>query len=357
MRSTLKQQTIGSVYTPNQVANVLDTIGVEVISETLNDYITFCVFHGNRNTPSFSVSKSSGKFLCFNGACYESGTLLELVKAQKKCNDFEAMRIISSAKKETVVSFRDQLKEALAPPVEFVPFNNDLLTKMKADFWISDEAMAYMHGRHFEDTTLEDYSIGYSEVRDLVVVPMHTDAGVPLGVIGRGIGKDKTFKNSRKLPTSKTLWNMHRARRTGDVVIICEASFDAMRIAQAGYPNVVACLGGNFSPYHKQQLEKYFSTIIIMTDFDDKEKHTYVGCRKCAALGHEKCIGHNPGRALGETIAEKLTNKQIRWAAFDYKEIYPHGAKDAGDMTDAEIRQAIRGAVSNYEYHQWNIEK
>lgn len=348
---------ITDVYTENQVASVLNKIGVDIDSETFNDFLCFCVFHGNRNTPSMSVSKTNSKFLCFNGACAETGTLMELVKAVKHFNEFEAARLISSAKTDSVTTFKDQLIKALAPPVEFVPFDQALLDKMKADFWPESPARDYMKQRHFADEVLEEYGIGYSKVRGLVTVPMYTDAGVPVGVIGRGIGTDKVFKNSKKLPTSKTLWNMHRARRTGDAVVICEASFDAMRISQAGYPNTVACLGGNFSQYHKEQLDRYFSTIVIMTDFDDKEKHRYTGCRTCSDEGHRSCIGHNPGRALGETIASKLPNKRILWAAYDYKTIYPHDAKDAGDMTDGEIRQCIKNAVSNYEYRSWNIER
>lgn len=321
----------------------------------MNDFLCYCPFHGNRNTPSFSVSKLSGDFICFNGACAEFGDLLGLVKSTLRKGDFEAMRIISRAKTETVVSFKEQLQEALQPPVEFVEFDKALVASMQQDFWKDSQGLEYMRNRGFEDSVLKDYGIGFSVKRQLVTVPMYTEAGVLVGVIGRGIGPDKVFKNSRKLPTSKTLWNMHKARRTGDVVVICEASFDAMRISQAGYPNVVACLGGNFSQYHKDQLDKNFSTIVIMTDFDDMEKHKYVGCRKCIALNHKSCVGHSPGRMLGNAIAEKLTNKQVRWAAYDHKVIYPHQAKDAGDMTIEEIRQCLKNAVGNYEYKTWNV--
>jgi 5S rRNA maturation endonuclease (ribonuclease M5) len=128
-----------------------------------------------------------------------------------------------------------------------------------------------------------------------------------------------------------------------------------MMLTQIGYPNTVACLGGNFSPVHQWQLDKYFSTIIIMTDFDDKESHKYIGCRKCAAKGLKSCRGHNPGRALGETISERLSNKKVLWASYDHKVVYPHGAKDVCNMTDEENRQCLKNAVSNFEYHQWGI--
>jgi DNA primase len=49
-------------------------------------------------------------------------------------------------------------------------------------------------------------------------------------------------------------------------VIVCESSFDAIRIHQSGFPNVVATLGGNISMENIQNLNKYASSIIIMTD-------------------------------------------------------------------------------------------
>ena len=185
---------------------------------------------------------------------------------------------------------------------------------------------------------------------------MYNAKGLPIGVIGRTASSEqKAFKNSKGLPTSKTLWNIHNAKRTGDTVIVCEASFDGMKIAQAGYPNVVACLGGNFSEYHEQQLGMYFSRIIIMTDFDDKEKHRYVNCRKCMVKGLQTCVGHNPGRALGQKIADKMKGKQILWAAYDHKIIFPDGAKDADDSGTPAVRQCIKNAVSNMEYQSWGI--
>jgi len=92
-----------------------------------------------------------------------------------------------------------------------------------------------------------------------------------------------------------------------------------------------------------------------MTDFDKKEKHIYKNCRKCKKVGLSLCKGHNPGRDLGATIAAGLHRKQILWAAYDDQVIYPHDAKDAGDMTDDEIRQCLRNAVPHYVYDSWGL--
>ena len=60
------------------------------------------------------------------------------------------------------------------------------------------------------------------------------------------------------------------------------------------------------------------------------------------------------GRELGLSIANRLKNKDILWSSYEYGKIYPHDAKDAGDMTDEEIKTCIKNSVSDIEYRSWN---
>lgn len=344
-----------TTYSPEQVESVLNEIGVDIMAETEHDFLCLCPIHGNTDTPSFTVSKTHGAFFCFNPSCMESGTLVELIKATIKRNDFEAARLIIRSGKVSELSFKDRLEKALNPPEIFKRFNQDILDKAYDHFWLDERAQTYMHSRGFEDETLEYFRVGYSVLKDMIIVPMHDPKGVPVGLIGRSV-EGKRFKNSKKLPRNKTAWNFHRAKRAGaDTVIIVESSFDAMRIHQAGYPNVVAILGGYLSPWHVEQLDKQFNKIVIMTDFDSKQFHK--DCRICMKKGSNLCLGHNPGRDLGHTIAKSLKTKRILWASYEYGVVYPHGAKDAGNMTDDEIRQCIKNSVSNIEYRRWGLDK
>ena len=307
------------------------------------------------NTPSFSVSRTNGKYICFNHSCGVTGSLEELVKKTTDRNEFQARRVILKARTESTESFSDALQKSFDARFEFTEFPQQVIDRMAEEFWATPHAVEYMTKvRGFTEETLRYFKIGYSAKKRIIAVPMHTDKGMPVGVIGRPASKtEKFFKNSVGLPTSKTLWNLHRAKRVGGTVIVVESSFDAMRVHQAGHPNVVATLGGNFSPYHLDQLQKYFSTVIIMTDMDAKV--FYENCRKCNKVNLNLCKGHNPGRDLGTTIADKLQQKQILWAAYEEKVVFPHKAKDAGDLTDDEIRQCIRNAVTNYQYRTWNV--
>jgi hypothetical protein len=273
--------------------------------------------------------------------------LIDLVKRISKKNEFQARRFIIK-RKDTARSLSDSVDNLFSKEPELPTFEEDKIESMHKELLNNDAALEYLYGRGFESDTISEFKLGYSAKRNLIAVPMYAIDGTPVGVIGRPLGRH-AFKNSKGLPTSKTLWNVQRAKRGGGKVVIAEASFDAMRISQSGYP-AVATLSGHISPYHIQQLDRYFTEITIMTDFDTKQFRPGV-CRKCKGI----CKGHNPGRDLGMTISEKLPRKIIRWAMCDDKTVYPHGAKDACDMNDDEIRHCISNAVSDFEYRRLAI--
>lgn len=345
-------------YTEEQVEAILIACGVDISTDTKKDFVVFCPFHGNRYSPSMTVSKTNGKFICHNGACSEMGSMEELIHKTLKLNPFQTRRLINKSAKETTLTFGDRIAKAFEKREKWEEFDQDKIDQMVEEFWNTPHAVEYMHDRGFNDNTLKKFQIGYSARKKMLAVPMHNEFGLPVGVVGRPASHtDKRFRNSDRLPTSDTMFNMNRAKRSGaQALIVVEASFDAMRIDQAGYSNVAACLGGNFSEAHAQQIDKYFTTVIIMTDFDDKNQHRYANCRFCGTVSMLDCKGHNPGRKLGWKIADRMKDKIIRWASFESGIVYPHNAKDAGDMTDQEIVQCIINKVPSVEYATWGLD-
>jgi len=344
-----------SLYSEDQVKSVLRSLGIDIENETEAVFLAYCPFHGNRDTPSFAINKTSGLYICYNPSCNKTGKFMTLIKFVGKLNDFQAKRLIARSKIKT--NFEDEIakysevKELWSP---YVHVHHDgrreenYMGRVKQDMWKYAEPQLYMKGRGFEKVILKDFEIGYDEEIDMVCVPMHDPMGkVEVGAVRRSI-KGKTFKNTPGLPTSKTLFNLHRAKRTGDVVIVVEASFDVMKLAQVGYPNAVGLLMGHFSKDHARLLGKYFNTIVIMTDNDKPQ--FYQGCGKCKKLGSNLCKGHNPGEELGQKIAEDMSTKRIMWAHHGGVNRFPDGAKDVGDMDDETIRYSIKNAISHFEY-------
>lgn len=341
------------MYTEQQVETVLNQIGVEIVSETMTNFLALCPVHGNTNTPALSIEKTEGVFMCWNSSCGISGKLEDLVRLTTKKDEFQIARLILKAKAGGD-SISTQVQRSLRKPQEFVRYNENMLSRMAEQMWQEEAGREYMHSRGFEDETLKEFEVGYSVKRNMIVVPMHDPTGMPVGFIGRKASHtDKVFKNSKNLPSSLTLWNLHRAKKTGGTIIICESCFDAMRVHQAGFPNVVASLGGYWNTHRRDLIERYFNTVIIMTDDDKLRIET--PCQSCLSKGNRRCVGHLDGESLGMKIADSLPGKRVKWAtASDIQSVYSKRfySKDACGMTEPQIRDCISNAVPHIEYRK-----
>lgn len=319
---------INSTYTPSHIKSVIKGLGLNVISDSNDNLSLYCPFHNNTNTYSFSISSISGAWLCFNPSCGESGSLIDLVKKLLLKNDFQALRFIMSYANSDEDSFDDELRSILEDKPEFEEFSQITLDKLYQELGANKQAQDYFISRGITLDSMHYFKLGYSSNMNMVIVPIHSPEGLPIGLVARSIS-DKRFKNSTNLPKNKTMFNIHRAKKIGGNVIIVESAFDAIRVHQAGFPNVVATLGGHISKENISSLNRYFNKIFVMTDSDEA------------------------GRKLGFNIADRLRNKEVLWTSYEYGKIYPNGAKDAGDMSDDEIKQCINNAVSDIEYRSW----
>ena len=319
---------IVEAYNQSQLREVLKTIGVRIVSETSTDFLCLCPFHSNKKTPSFAISYNKGLYICYNPSCDARGNLEYLISQIGKYNNFEVAKFIRELHKNRPDTFYEDLEDIFTDKKEFNLFPQMVLDDLHNNLNKSERAKEYFLSRNINEDSMEHFELGYSDKQDMVTVPLHSPDGMPVGIIGRSV-EGKRFKNSDNLPRSLTMFNLHRAKKLSATIIVCESSFDAIRIHQAGYPNVVATLGGGISKQNVQNLNRYSSSIIIATDTDEA------------------------GRKLGNEISSRLSNKNITWASFDDGVIYPHGAKDVGDLTDEEIKKCIKNAVSHFEYISW----
>jgi DNA primase len=316
----------GQTIAPSQVKKVIRSLGLRIKQETVHDYMAYCVFHRNDNTPSLSISKADGRYLCFNPACNASGDLIRLVRVTQHLNEFEAMRFILNNTPTVADTFDDQIEKELHVEDDFKVFDPTVLRRL-ADTLFEEEGrpgLEYMFGRGFMGDTLSSFAIGYSVKNRMVTVPVYSHTSIPVGLVGRSIDA-KRFKNSPGLPGTKVFFNLHRAMRASSTVIVVESAFDAMRVHQSGYPNVVATLGGYVSPQKMNLLNRYFDRLIIATDADEA------------------------GRKLADQLQNSF-NREVLWAVESSGMIYPHSAKDLGELEDREISTLIKDAVSHIEY-------
>lgn len=358
------------IYSAAEVESILNAMSLDIKDETDTHYIILCPYHGNTDSPAFVVNKTLGLCYCFNPACGKGQqfalTLEQFVRDIKHLDRMSAKRFIMNAQANTGQSFQEKFDSLGAVEQEDLPeFPIGAINRMHERFMETSAAVDYMRGRGFEIDTLEHFKVGFTpastgpvyRATDMVVVPAFDHKSRPVGLVGRSI-EGKIFKNfgasenGTGFKKSRIVWNLNNARRH-ETIILTESTFDAMRIHQAGYHNVGALLGGNLSRYQADLLNRHFTRIIIFTDNENeenKEMTYHRHCTKCLKSGYDMCQGHAPGRELGMRIADSLPRIRTNWAVYDSKHIYANNVKDAAAMTDDEIRQCLRNAVSHFDY-------
>ena len=295
------RRTTGDLYTDEQVKRVLVGSGLNVESDLESDYIVFCPFHGNHRTPAGEVNKFTGLFFCFS--CHKACDLTELVMHTSGRTYFEAARFIKSKESETDIA--SLVSKHLAKEPEFVEFDEFTIKRLNAAALESPRAMRYFNGRLITEDSVKKFMLGYSDKRDMVTIPVHSPDGMCVGFVGRSV-EGKEFKNSPKLPKSKTLFNLNRVKTSRQVYVV-ESSFDAIRLDQCNMP-AVATLGASVNNTQIELLRKYFNEIIVIADNDE-------------AGGNMK---DRLVEKLGSRVVVVQLNKQY---------------KDIGDMDDESIKE------------------
>jgi len=182
-------------YTPAHVKSVIKSLGLNIVGETSNDFLCFCPFHSNRHTSSFSVSREKGAYICFNPSCGESGTLNDLVKKVLSKNEFESLRYIASKESESVENFDEVLEDMFKEKPDFVEFSQDTLNQLYDNLQSNSHAQEYFKHRGINEESMNYFKLGYSSNMGMVIVPVHSPDGMPVGLVGRSIS-EKKFKNS-----------------------------------------------------------------------------------------------------------------------------------------------------------------
>ena len=289
-----------NTYTAEQIKRILAGSGIDVQSEVDTDYIIFCPFHPNHRTPAGEIDKVTGMFFCFS--CHYVTDLVEFVMTQTGRSYFESARFIKS--KGTESSIESEINQKLVVKQDYVPYDEILVKRLNTAALDSQRAMSYYLGRKITEDSVRKFSLGFSDKRDMVTIPVHSPSGILVGFVGRSVeGKD--FQNTPKLPKGKVLFNLHRIKASKTVYVV-ESSFDAIRLDQCGFA-AVATLGSNVSNFQIDLLKKYFNDIIVVADNDE--------------------AGGNMVSKLQEKLASRVS-------VINLEKQY----KDIGDMEDEAIK-------------------
>jgi len=288
----------------NEVKLLFQNYGIHTHTDSGNEVTIYCPFHQNRNTPSFYINKKTGLWQCFNPSCGKKGNFRQLYrqitgKAYGKATSLDP------------VALKKELEKALSPVITDEEITIDTLM---VDYSSDDakEKFSSFLERGLEMKTLQYFDVCYSETKKRVVIPVRSHDFKIMGLIGRATSTDQEprYLYNTGFKRAIVLFNLQNAKRH-DSVIVVEGSVDAMKVHQAGFPNVVATLGAQVSAQQAKLLKRYFDKIIIFSDKDDA------------------------GDAMKRAIISSCCGKEI------YSAEVPEDAKDPGELTVKEIQTSI----------------
>lgn len=243
-----------------------------------------CPLHGGKGKSSFHVDTERNIFNCFSSC--GGGNVLDLVqkvesctirKAAEKLCDWYGLTFERGARStgETQNSAKvsensepsadaDKDEQAVNPPLARP------LAKLNRDH-------PYLVERGLTVPTIKTFGVGHATrgiMRGRIAIPIHNDDGELVAYAGRAVDAELAKEKGKyRLPDNfkkaHVLFNLNRAREISTELIVVEGFFDAMKVHQAGFENVVALMGSTLSEHQEQLFLNYADRLTLMFDGDD----------------------------------------------------------------------------------------
>lgn len=297
------------------ITSYVESKGIQVMRDDGSELACYCPFHTNMDTPAFYINKSTGLWICFNPSCGKTGSIRDLMSFFGDHGKIVRDYSLDDIQKNLMYSestYEDNSWDETLESI-MISYPEDL------------EKVKYLTDRGFSEKTLSYFDITYSDSKRRIVIPARNERHKVIGFIGRAVNPDvqPKYLYSKGFPRKSTLFNLNNAKRY-DSCIIVEGSLDAMKVHQAGFPNVVSSLGATITDGHMLLLSKYFDKIFIFSDND------------------------SAGYAMRDQIISKCYGKDLQIIEFQ-----DPGCKDPGEMTEDQISDHIDKSI---DYFTWSFQ-
>ena len=294
-----------------EIIKLFEDNSIQIVNESGEEITTYCLFHQNVNSPAFYINVKTGLWQCFNPSCNKKGNFRQLYRHVTGKSYGKDIALDPVALKLLLEKELDQDSDPNELQIEqiLINYENEQDRDLVKQFY--DRGLSY--------ETLEQFEVGYSKLKDRIVIPVRDQQYKLVGFIGRAIHdyQNPRYLYNKGFKRANVLFNIQNAKKH-DSCIIVEGSTDAMKVHQSGFPNVVATLGAKLSDKQLVILRKYFDEIIIFSDNDEA------------------------GAEMASAIIVGCQGKRM------YKAQIPSDLKDPGEMTEQQIKEAITNKKTTY---------
>lgn len=224
------------------IGQVLAAYGLDSHLKVSDQLAGPCPLHGGDNPTAFRVHLERNLWRCFTSC--GGGDTIELVRRIHGCSYAQAARHMVRLA-EGFPSHTIRTPHRTSGCSSFKPFTCPIALDPQAHFLQSIKKIMPVTARFFEAGTTRSSSF----LRNTVAVRLHDIQGRPLGYCARLLLTDQIarfgkWRFPKHFPKAHILYNAHRAERfRHEGIIVVECPWAAMRLSQAGLPNVVSLLG------------------------------------------------------------------------------------------------------------------
>lgn len=291
----------------SEIRKLFSDFNISIQTESGKEATLYCPFHKNTHSPAFYINLKTGLWQCFNPSCDKRGNFRQLYK-------FITGKSYGRETEINPVNLQYQLEMALNPSKE----EELTIDSIQIDY-NSDEIklLTTLLERGYTKETMSYLEIGYSKVKDRIVIPVRNSQYKIVGLIGRAVHdwQEPRYLYNKGFKRADVLFNIQNAKKFDECIVV-EGSLDCAKVVQAGFQNCVATLGAKLSENQSSMLRKCFDKIIIFSDRDEA------------------------GDAMCDAIIRSCEGKDL------YRMLIPEHAKDPGEMSEQEIQQSYTNKIS-----------
>jgi len=247
-----------------------------------------CPIHGGTGKASFHVDTAKNIWKCFS-TCNSGGNVLDLVMRVDNCTIREAGERLArwfgltfdkdeKAGKESANLSQELRPDVAAAHTSRLPDDPVVNPTLERPLQNLNQDHPYLLERGLTPPTIEHFGVGHCTrglMRGRIAIPIHNESGELVAYAGRAVDEElATEKGKYRLPANfakaHVVWNLDRAKVHGDDgIIVVEGFFGAMKVHQAGFPNVVALMGCSLSDRQEELLVGHTHRLALMFDGDD----------------------------------------------------------------------------------------
>lgn len=284
-----------------------------------------CPVHNGDSPRAFAVDTTQNLWHCFS-KCQGGGNQLDLVAKKENISIRDAALKLQAFFLKGEVSpeepRRQPQKDSVpVPPPPSLKKNEEAEQENKplgVKLALKSDHPHLLIDRKLSLETIERFGLGYCSrgmLRGMIAIPVHDDEGVLVAYAGRRLkpidireyGKYRYHKGFKK---EAVLYNFHRAKeyQKEHGLILVEGFFSTVKLAEFGFPNVVAPMGCELSDA-QARLCAEAKEVIILFDGNDAG---YTG----AAHAKDKLASYVPVRIVKLPVGtepEDFSAKALRW--------------------------------------------